>query len=221
MSTTRTRKPSAQRRREIARAILHIIGERGLTSLTTATVAEEIGVTSGALFRHFASRDEMLHEAVSYALTRIETTFPDPSLPPLERLLALARNRVDLLGSDPGLAWLLRSEQVYLTLPEDAVQGLRGMVERSASYLLQAIREGAAEGSIRDDIEPQLLLVPVMGTIHALVGMSGVHRVAPGKGGAEPERVLSALQRLLAPPKEKKPRPSTRKKRTKRPINRR
>ena len=196
---TRTRKPTAQRREEIARAILRIIGERGLTSLTTATVAAEIGLTSGALFRHFDSRDEMLHEAVRYALARIETTFPDPSLPPLERLLALARNRVDLLGSDRGLAWLLRSEQAYLTLPEDAVQSLREMVERSARYLLEAIREGVGDGSVRDDIEPQLLLVPVMGTIHALVGMSGVHRVAPDREPAEPERVLSALQRLLAP----------------------
>jgi hypothetical protein len=163
----------------------------------------------------------MLHEAVRCALTRIETTFPDPTLPPLERLLALARNRVDLLGSDPGLAWLLRSEQAYLALPDEAVQSLRDMVERSRTFLLEAIRAGAAEGSIRDDIEPQLLMVPVMGTIHTLVGTSGVHRVAPGKGGAEPERVLAALRRLLAPSQKNKAKPSTRKDRTKRSINRR
>lgn len=199
MESTRTRKPTAQRRQEIASAILRIIGERGLTSLTTTSVAEEVGVTSGALFRHFASRDEMLEEAVRFALTRIEHTFPDPSLPPLERLLALARNRVRLLRSDPGVAWLLRSEQTYLALPEQAVQRLHDMVQRSARFLLVAIREGAAQGSIRDDIEPQLLLIPVMGTIHALAGMSGIHRLAPGRRRGEPERALSALRRLLAP----------------------
>lgn len=220
--STRTRKPTAQRRLEIASAVLRIIGERGLTSLTTTTLAEEVGLTSGALFRHFASRDEMLQEAVRCALARIETTFPDASLPPLERLLALARNRVSLLGSDPGLAWLLRSEQAYLTLPEDAVQSLRDMIQRSARYLLEAIREGVAQGSIRGDIEPQLLLVPVMGTIHALVGMSGVHRVASDKRRGEPERVLSALQLLLAPPQKKKLKQrATKETRTKRPSNRR
>lgn len=212
--STRARKPTAQRRHEIAASVLRIIGERGLTALTTTSVAEDVGVTSGALFRHFASRDEMLEEAVRHALTGIEATFPDPALPPLDRLLALARNRVRLLRSEPGVAWLLRSEQAYLELPEEAVESLHGMVQRSARYLLEAIREGAAAGEIRDDIEPQLLLVPVMGTIHALAGMPGVHRLAPGKRRGEPERVLSALQRLLAPPRKARPRRRTTKKTT-------
>ncbi len=36
---TRTRKSSAERREEIARAVLHIIGRRGLTSRTMSTLA--------------------------------------------------------------------------------------------------------------------------------------------------------------------------------------
>ena len=62
MSTT-TRKPAAVRREEIARAVLRIIGERGLTSLTTSNLAAEVGLTTGALYRHFASREEILREA--------------------------------------------------------------------------------------------------------------------------------------------------------------
>ena len=112
------RKPAVERRDEIARAVLRIIGERGLTSLTIATIAAEVGVTNGALYRHFASLDEILEETVRHGVERIDATFPDPSLPPVERLLALAGNRVTLLGGDPGLAWLLRSEQVYLSLAE-------------------------------------------------------------------------------------------------------
>jgi len=198
----RTRKPAAERRQEIVKAVLRIIGERGLTSLTTSTVAEEVGVTSGALFRHFTSLDAILQEAVGYALFRIEDTFPDPSLPPVERLLQLARNRVRVLGSDPGLAWLLRSEQAYLTLPEEAVERLRDLVGRSKRFLLDAIREGVSQGAIRSDIEPEILLLPVMGTIHALVGMTGVHRLASGGRRPNLDRVLSALQRILAAPEQ-------------------
>jgi len=192
---TRTRKPGAERREEIARAVLRIVGERGLTELTTAAVAEEIGVTSGALFRHVASRDEMLEEAVRHAAARIEGTFPDPSLPPLDRLLGLARNRVRLLASEPGLAWLLLSEQAFLTLPAEAVDRLRGLAERSGRYLLEALREGVEKGVVRDDVEPEALLVIVKGAIHALVPTRGVHRGA-GRAAA---RVLSALRLLLSP----------------------
>jgi AcrR family transcriptional regulator len=218
MSVT-ARKPTAERRTEIAVAALRIIGERGLTSLSTTSLAGEIGVTSGALFRHFASRDAILEEAVRYAIARIDAAFPDPALPPRERLMQLARLRVRLFASDPGLAWLLRSDQAYLTLPADAVRQLRAQVTKSRAYLLDAIREGAKEGSIRCDIEPEALLVAVMGTIHALIGLGGAHRHAPGAKRTDPEPVLSALERMIAPPATSPA--ATRRARTTRSSNRR
>lgn len=195
-----TRKPSAERREQICRAVLRIIGEQGLTSFTTTALAEEVGVTSGALFRHFTSRDDILRETVRHGVERIEATFPDPALPPLERLLRLARNRIRLLGSDPGLAWLLRAEQARLTLPKEAVNRLVDVVERSKAFILTALTEGAAQGSIRTDIEPEILMVVFMGTVHAVIGMQGIHRPATGDLGERPERVLEALVRLLGPP---------------------
>jgi len=194
------RKPAAKRREEIARAVLRIIGERGLRSLTTAALAAEVGVTTGALYRHFASLDEILSETVRYGVEKIEETFPDSALPPLDRLLALARNRVRLLGNDPGLAWLLRSEQAYLALPEDAVRRLRDVIRRSRQFLRRTLRDGAEGGTIRGDIDPEVLLVPVLGTIHAVIGMRGAHREFSRGEQRNPERVLSALARLLEPP---------------------
>jgi len=196
---TGVRKPAAERREEILGAVCRIIGERGLASLTTTVLADEVGVTSGALFRHFASREEILDGAVRYALERIGETFPDASLPPLERLLQLGRNRIALFRSEPGIAWLLRSEEASLSLPADAVELLRGQVERSGRYLLDTIREGVAAGAIRDDLEPEHLLVVVMGTIHALAGMPGVHQRARKSRQRDPEPVLAALARMLAP----------------------
>ncbi len=194
---TRTRRSSAQRREEIVTAVLRIIGRRGLTSLTMSTLAAEIGVTSGALFRHFDTRDDILRGVVRYAVARIDRTFPDESLPARERLFTLARNRIRLLGPDPGLAWLLRSEQAYLTLPEDAVDQLCDVARRSRRFLLKAIRDGAADGSIRTDIPPDVLLVPIIGTIHALIGMPGASRHVTSKQHRSTSRVLSALERMI------------------------
>lgn len=193
------RKRGPERREEIAKAVLRIVGDRGVAALSTTTLAEEVGVTSGALFRHFASRDEMLQAAVQHAVARIESTFPDPSLPPLERALGLARNRVRLLGAEPDLAWLLRSEQAYHMLPAAAVAQLRGLVKRSERCFIDAIREGVVQGTIRDDIDPESLRVLVMGTVHALIGMPGVHRRAKTARRPAPENVLAALERVLAP----------------------
>lgn len=195
------RKPAAERREEILGAVCRIIGESGLSSLTTTVLAGRVGVTSGALFRHFASRDEILDGAVSYALARIGATYPDPALSPLERLLALGRNRIALFRAEPGIAWLLRSEEASLSLPPHAVARLREQVDRSGRYLLDTIREGVAEGTIRADIEPEHLRIIVMGTIHALAGMPGVHQEARKSRRRDPEPVLAALERLIAAPK--------------------
>jgi AcrR family transcriptional regulator len=200
MKPTR-RKSTVERREQIAQAVLRIIGERGLTTLTTATLAAEVGVTSGALYRHFASLDEILIETVRFGVEKIEATFPDAGSPPLDRLLELAERRVRLLRTDRGLAWLLRSDQAYLVLPDQAAQSLRDVARRSRTFLLDALIDGAQAGSIRRDIEPEILLVTVLGTIHALIGSGDPHPSHPGRTPPPPERVLTGLTRLLEPPK--------------------
>ena len=196
---TQTRRPGAERREQIAQAVLHIVGTTGITSLTTTAVAREIGVTSGALFRHFKSRDEILDEAVRYATRQIDKTYPDETLPAPERIVALARNRLLVLRSEPGVAWLLRSEQASLALPKDAVRLLHSRIERTKQYILDAIEDGVAEGSIRGDIAPEILLVPIVGTIHAVLGMPGIRGKTTAKESSNPDAVLSALMRMIAP----------------------
>lgn len=193
------RKPTVVRREEIALAILRIVGERGIASLSTATLAKEVGMSSGALFRHFASRDEMMLEAAWHAFQKLETTFPSGDLPPLERLMTLARNRVRIVGSDPGVAWVVGSEEARHHLPASSYEDLMKIVRRTRRFVLDALREGVEQEVIRRDIEPEALFVPVMGTIHALIGMRGAHAEANHSGNCSSERALEALALLLAP----------------------
>ncbi len=196
-----TRKPASLRRQEIAEAVLRIIGERGVTSLTAAVLAAEVGLTSGALYRHFASLDKILEAAVEMAVERVDATFPAADLPPAERLRRLTLGRIELIRSRPGLGWLLLSDQVYLTVPEPAIARLRDLVRRSRAYLLRALREGADDGSLRSDLPAEALLVVLTGTIHTLARTSGVHGTPPGHPpSTNPKRILDALFTLLAPP---------------------
>ena len=184
----------------MAQAALRIVGARGMGALTTASLAAEVDLSTGALFRHFPSFDAILDETVACALRSVEETFPDSGQPALERLLDLAQRRVHLLVAEPGIAWMLRSDEAALSLPPEAVARLRRLAKRSRDFLLDAIREGAAQGTIRRDIAAEHLVVPVIGTIHTLVGMSGVARRTAAAQDREVRQVLDALARLLAPP---------------------
>ncbi len=190
------RKPTADRRREIVAAVLHILGERGLTALSTTALAKEIGLSTGALFRHFDSREAILRETVRHAEAEIEATYPDSSLAPRARLAAFAAARVKLLRANPGLSWLLRTDQAHLALPGDAAASLQAFVQRSRAYLLDLLEAGRAAGDFRDDLPAKTLLVPVLGTIHALCNP----RLGLGPGAEDgPDRVIAALVSLLAP----------------------
>lgn len=209
VATVRTRLDAGQRREQIARAALGLLGEHGLAGVSTEALAQAVGVTPGALYRHFPSLAAVFAAAVEEAVERLEASFPAAALPPLERLLRLAERRVALIAEEPGLLWMLRSDQACRELPASAVAPLRVIAARSRRFLLEALREGAADGSIRSDLAPEILLVPVVGTIQTLLGAPGLHGSAAGARAPSPRAVLRGLRRLLAPPPP--PRAATRK----------
>jgi len=195
-----TRKNTFERKREIVDAVIKIIGERGLTALSTKSIAEEVGVTTGALFRHFHSLEEILREVTRFAILQIEETFPDESIAPLEKIKLLAKNRIMLLNSCNGLAWLLKSEQAFLTLPKDSVESLRLMMKRSKRFLLKSVKGGISEGSIRNDIDPEVLIIIIMGAIHSMIGLSGMKKSSNKKQLSEINKVLNGLEIMISNP---------------------
>jgi len=190
---TLTKRPTTPKRTEIADAALRIIGERGVTSLTMANLAAELGVSPGAPFRHFASRDEILEEVAARVVEIMGQSFPDPALAPLERLSRLFLARVEAVGKHAGIARLIFSDQFTKALPDSAAQQIRALVKRTRSVLLEILKEAAQRGEIRQDLAPEDLLVPVMGTLQHLAFLGAL----PGGGRPNPEQILGTLLTLL------------------------
>lgn len=182
---------------EIADAALRIIGERGIAALTTASLTQELGVSSGAPFRHFASRDEILEAAAQRVAEMVAGTYPDATLPPLERLRALFLARVSTLGKRAGVARFIFSEQFALALPPTAVERMLDLVRGTRAFVLQALKEGMERGEIRNDLTPQALLPIVLGSLQHLVFLSALPE-ALGKMPKATE-VFRSLICLLAP----------------------
>jgi len=191
---TITRQPRAARREQIVAAVLRIIAEEGIGSLTTTALARDIGVTSGALFRHFDTRDEILEETVRYVAETIDRTFPDASLPPVDRLRRLAASRIEVLTSQPGIGWFLHSDQAALSLPPSAIERLGDCARRTRAFMLAALKDGVGVGSIRDDVPAEHLLVVFLGTIHAFV-----NRARSSRNTLDIEGIVRALMRVIAP----------------------
>jgi AcrR family transcriptional regulator len=82
-------RPARIGRSVILRASLDLADERGLAAVTMQAVAERLGVTSMALYRHIANKAALLDAVVESLLVEIE--LPDRRLPWRQRLPAIAR----------------------------------------------------------------------------------------------------------------------------------
>jgi AcrR family transcriptional regulator len=197
--TRNTAGGNLQKRTEIADAALHIIGTQGIAELTMANLAKELGVSNGAPFRHFKSRDEILEAVARRVEELVGETFPDPDLPPLERLAGLFRARTEILGKEAGIARLIFSDQFTKALPPGAALHIHGLVKRTRTYLLQALREASEAGLIRRDLSPDELLVPVIGTLQHLGFLTALAPEGTNPRRPDPARVLATLLILLGP----------------------
>ncbi|MBI5497842.1 MAG: TetR/AcrR family transcriptional regulator [Deltaproteobacteria bacterium] len=191
MSTTR--RPTAQRREEIADAALRIIENHGIVALTTSSLARAVGLTTGALFRHFDSTEAILEAVAERVETLLRATLPDADLPPRVRLERFLDARSAVAGKHAGILRLMTSEQFTLALPPGAKRRLRAAVAETRALVTRTLADGQAEGAFRDDQPADALAVIVLGTLKMLAFAAAVG----GAPEAQSARVRATLRALL------------------------
>lgn len=190
---------------EIADAALRVIGAQGITALTTSTLAAELGVSQGAPFRHFATRDEILEAVALQVEALVMDTFPDCDCSPKDRINSLFQARAGAVGKHTGIARLMFSDQFAMALPKPAAKRLKNLVNQTRSFLLDSLREGAAQGEFRTDLAPEALLAVVLGTLQHLVFARSLGTAKE----TDVSNICATLFSLLSPPgplKASKPR---------------
>jgi AcrR family transcriptional regulator len=195
---SRVRRSHGERRTEIADAALRIIATRGISALTVAALAHELGLTGGALYRHFESTDEILVAVAARAVELVDATLPAADLPPLDWLERFIESRSKTVGGHPGLVRLLVSDQVAMALPPAAAEHVQGAVRRTSTAIEHAMRRGQELGDVRDDVDARDLVPIVAGTVQLIaLAHAGSHQ----SGVVLPSRAWATLRTLLARPK--------------------
>ena len=190
------RRSSEVRQVELTDTALHIIATKGIAALTTRSLAEHVGLTSGAIFRHFPSIEALLDAVVARVEAVLESTYPRSDLPPRERIEKFVAARSAAIGSQVGIVRLVLSEQFLLALPEGGSLRLTACVHRTRDFLRQCIREGQTKGEIRKDLDADALAVVVMGTTQLLALSAATLR----QRASEAQAVRDTLSALLRPP---------------------
>ena len=169
---------------------------KGIAALTTRSLADEVGLSTGAIFRHFASLEALLDAVVARVEAVLESTYPAADLPPVDRLERFVLARSTAVGNQLGILRLVLSEQFLLALPKSGSDRLTGCVEKTRSFVLACLRDGQTSGELRTDLPAETLAPIVMGTVQMLA----LSRSKPRQRDAEARAVLGSLLALLRSP---------------------
>ena len=184
--------PAAERRAHAVRTLLELASHTAPDAISTAAIAERMGVSHGALFRHFPNREAIWAEAVTWATGELERRFdaclevpaaattPDPGaapLPPsgpLQQVAALMASHAGLLQQHPGLVRMLFAElQRPATSP--ARETGKAFMQRFRLRLAVLIAAAQADGDLEPDLDPHDLAALLVATQQGLMLQALVH----------------------------------------------
>jgi len=148
MVTRAKREKSPERRRQIVEATLALLASTPIERLTTRKIAEGVGVSQPALFRHFGTRDDILTAVVDTLREELASSVSallDEHKSPLVRAERLFYLLYETAGTRPGLVRLLLA---------DAATG-EGTHYRAALDHLSSLQEELVTTLVREAQEVQ------------------------------------------------------------------
>lgn len=186
----------SERQGQIVDVAMRIIAIKGARRFTAQLLATEIGVTAGAIYRHFESMEAIVDAVVERIGVILFEGFPPEAPDPLERLGMFFRRRTRTILSNPHLSRMLLSDHLSQAAGPAQAERLEEFKRRSQTFVLGCLREAEENGALSAEISPEASAVIVLGSVLSLS-----HAAARIAGEARIERlsdeVWSAIERTL------------------------
>jgi AcrR family transcriptional regulator len=166
--------PADERRAVTVEAVVQLAGEQNPTDITTAAIAKRMGLTQGALFRHFPNKDAILQAVMEWVaerlLGRIDTAIRAASSP-LAALEAVFMAHIGFVVQYPGVPRMLFGE---LQRAEESPAKLmvRALICGYSERLRRLIEDGKAQGELAADLDVDAAATLFIGSIQGLVMQS-------------------------------------------------
>lgn len=162
---------AAERREQMAQAVIDLAAAQNPAEITTTDIARRVGLTQGALFRHFPTKKAILQSAMNWVSSRLMARVDRElaqATSPTAALEAVFLAHIDLVARHPGLPRVLFSE-LQRAEPTPARQAARTLLRDYGAKLEQIIALGKVAGEIGHDTEATAAAVMFIGAIQGLV----------------------------------------------------
>ncbi len=189
-------RPARHSNERIVCVALRLLSRRGPREFTAQALADELGITPGALFRHFSSMSAIVDGVIGRMEATLFAGFPPTDRDPIRCLGTFFRQRVDVIHAHPDLSRLLQTQHLGRAAGRGMARRLAEFKRRSQEFVRDCLRRAAAQGDLDPDLDPEAAAVIVLGAIHAL-SHAGVRVVKSPSHGAITEKVWRVLEDVL------------------------
>ncbi len=163
--------PAEERRAVIVESVLALAAEMNPAEITTAAIAERMGLTQGALFRHFVNKDAIWEAVMEWSsrtlIERVERA-AGKSDTPMDALEAVFFAHIDFIAEYPGAPRIFFGE---LQRPEEneARKRAKALMKLYGARLALIFQEGKTSGQFAPDLPVPAAAALFTGIIQGLV----------------------------------------------------
>jgi AcrR family transcriptional regulator len=168
--TGQKRQNTFLRRKQIIDALRKLILKYGSEHVTVRRLAHEVGITEGAIYRHFRSKREILFFLVDYIeeslIGDIEKSPTGPNQ--LDCLENILHSHLSSIEQRKGISFLVIAEIISLgdkKLNQKIYETLTAYISR----LTRMISEGKESGVVREEINSEMAATIFFGMIQGLI----------------------------------------------------
>ena len=171
MSEHRQRLSAEERQEEIVRAAVELAGEQGVDSVTTQDMAKAVGITQGAIFRHFPSKDMIWLAVIHWVRGRLMGVLDvaaEQGSDPVDALEKMFFAHLAFVERVPAIPKLVFTSQLLKKNPKirDLIRSILVDYEAKVTGL---IAQAKVQNLVRADLDEQGAAVMFTGMIQGLV----------------------------------------------------
>lgn len=172
----RKRMATDARQREIVATVLALARERGPDAITTQAIADRIGVTQGAIFRHFPDKEAIWLAVFVWVRESLGAMFAkatEKPTSPLAKIEAAFLAHVAFIAANPGVPRVMFHELQY---PGDSPvrTEVRAMITNYRKQLALLFAQAKAAGELPVSLDPSIPPILFIGAVQGLVIQSAL-----------------------------------------------
>lgn len=157
------------RKEQIITSALETISEEGIKNLTMKRIANRIGISDAALYRHFKNKQELMQTMIETVgrnlITKINLALGDIDNP-VDKLKEILHLHLTYLEKNKGIPRLIFSEEIHQNDPI-----LRNSVLKIVNHYLDLLRnillQAQETGQVKKDIDIEATSMAIMGLVQA------------------------------------------------------